>query len=516
MKKIIAFFAAFILLFSFTSCRDAEIELLESKSLVLAVGETGAFAEGFDYSTTDIDIIELSNNQYRTLKEGSAVVTVRQGENKVGVYIIAVYGTQTINLKDLTLVDQPSSLTIAQNVKLEYKKDPVNSNDYDAIIWESLNPEIATIDRYGNVTPLKVGEVTITLTAINTQVKKEFKFNVLPRATVFEINYSRIAGVEGNTEEILKTNIVTDYSFDGTVTWFSDDESVVTVDQEGTTTFVKPGTTFVGVKGIIDGKEVSYRTEVVVLEDLGYKVLRTPVDLQEIGNTSGNYMLGNDIDMKEAVSEGGELYNDGKGFMPLFENAKNSFKGVFDGNGFTIYNMYINRPNDVFVAFMRYISAEEGNEGIIKRLSFVGGEITGGNYTAVFYSNASGYGSVNSGLRDSYVNMKVKSVGSLSTLVGNNKGLVENCIVNVEYEAVGDMYPFALNHTGLEEGLGINNCVFIGDYQGTNYANLTNGGFVTNCSVITKDQIATHEFNMGNNWIWVKGSLPILKGVTYE
>ena len=78
------------------------------------------------------------------------------------------------------------------------------------------------------------------------------------------------------------------------------------------------------------------------------------------------------------------------------------------------------------------------------------------------------------------------------------------------------MYPFALNHTGLEEGLGINNCVFIGDYQGTNYANLTNGGFVTNCSVITKDQIATHEFNMGNNWIWVKGSLPILKGVTYE
>ena len=200
MKKIIAFLAAFMLLFSFTSCRDVEIELLESKSLVLAVGETGEFAEGFDYFTTDVDIIELSNNQYRTLKEGSAVVTVRQGENKVGVYIIAVYGTQTINLKDLTLVDQPSSLTISQNVKLEYKKDPVNSNDYDAIVWESLNPEIATIDRYGNVTPLKVGEVTITLTAVNTQVKKEFKFNVLPRATVFEINHSRIVGVVGNTE----------------------------------------------------------------------------------------------------------------------------------------------------------------------------------------------------------------------------------------------------------------------------------------------------------------------------
>ena len=516
MKRLLLFFAAFILLFSFASCKGKEVELLESKSLVLAVGETGAFEEGFEYSTTDVEIIELTNNSYRTLKEGSAVVTVRQGENKVGVYIIAVCGTQTVNLKDLTLVEQPSNLTVSEIVKLEYKKDPVNANDYDAIIWESSNPEIATIDRYGNVTPLKMGEVTITLTAVNTQVKKEFKFTVLPRATVFEINYSRIVGIVGNAEEILSTNIITDYSFDGTVTWFSDDESIVTVDQEGKTTFVKAGSTFVGIKGIIDGKEVSYRTEVVVLEDMGYKVLRTPVDLQEIGNTSGNYMLGNDIDMKEAVSEGGELYNDGKGFMPLFEDAKNSFKGVFDGNGFTIYNMYINRPNDVFVAFMRYISAEEGNEGIIKRLSFVGGEITGGNYTAVFYSNASGYGSVNSGLRDAYVNMTVKSIGSLSTLVGNNKGLVENCIVNVEYEAAGDMYPFALNHTGLEEGLGINNCVFIGDYQGTNYANTTNGGFVTNSIVITKDQIASYDFNMGNNWIWVKGSLPILKGVTHE
>lgn len=517
MKKIILFLTAFILFFTFSSCKEkVDYELLESKSLTLFVGETGQFEEGYEYSTLDTEVIELNNNQYRTLKEGSAVVTIKQDEYKVGVYLIAVYGNEVIELTDLDIKDKPSSLTKSTPIKLECKTIPENANNYDAIVWESLNPEIATVDKYGNVNPISMGEVKIKLTAVNTNISKEFSFTVLPRETVFEINHSKIIGISGTTEKVLEEVILTDLSFDGNVTWYSENEEVVTVTSDGTTSFIAPGKTNVGISGTIDGKEVSYETEVVVLEDQGYTVIRTPLELQEIANESGYYMLGNNIDMTEAVSVGGELYNDGKGFMPLFENAQNAFKGIFDGNGFAIYNMYINRPNDVFVAFMRYISSEEGKEGLIRRLSFIGGEITGGNYTSVFYANASGYGSKESGVRDSYVEMSLKSVGSLSLLVGNNKGMVENCIVNVEYEAVGDAYLFALNHTGLERGLGIKNCVFIGDASDLGWANVENGGSVSKCKKITKEEVSTFEFNMGDNWTWEKGSLPKVKGVTYE
>ena len=517
MKKIILFVITLVLFLSSTSCekQTQQIELLDSKSMVLYVGETGQFDASYEYSTEDVEIIELTGNQYRTLKEGSAVVTVREGESKIGVYLIAVYGKETVALKDLKLVDEPSHLTNLTKTKLEYATDPANANDYDAIVWESLNPEVATIDRDGNVNPLKTGEVTFKLTAVNTNISKEFKFTVNPRETVFEINYPKVVGIEGETEKILSVNVVTDYSFDGTVTWSSEDPSIVTVKQDGTTTFVKPGSTNVVIKGTINGAEVTYKTNVVVLEDMGYTIIRTPEQLQDIANESGDYMLGNDIDMAPAVQEDGILYNDGKGFMPLFEDASKSFKGVFDGNGFTIYNMYINRPNDVFVAFMRYISAEEGNEGVIKRLSFVGGSITGGNYTSVFYANASGYGSTASGVKDCYVEMSLKSVGSLSCLVGNNKGKVENCIVNVDYEAEGVVYQFALNHTGLEAGLGVFNCVFIGETDAKT-ANITNGGSVGKCVKVAEDKIATYTFKMGDNWTWEKGSLPKVKGVTYE
>jgi hypothetical protein len=516
MKRIVLFFTALILFLSLTSCRKNEgIELLDSKSMILYVGQTGTFDEGYEYSTNDVEIIQINGNQYRTLKEGSATVTVREGENKIGVYIIAVYGVETVELKDLKLVNAPSHLENKQKIKLQYELDPVGANDYAAIVWESLNPDVATIDRFGNVEVLKTGEVTFTLSAIDTQIKKEFKFEVLPRETVFKTSHPKLLGIVGETQKILSVNVVTDYSFDGNVTWFTEDSSIVNITQDGTTSFLKPGTTNVGIKGIVNGQELTYKTNVVVTEDMGYQIIRTPQQLQDIENTSGYYMLGNDIDMKEAVSEGGALYDDGRGFMPLFENAENAFKGEFNGNGFTIYNMYINRPDDVFVAFMRYISAEEGKEGIIKNLSFVGGEISGGNYTSVFYSNASGYGSVDSGLRDCYVEMSLKSTGSLSCLVGNNKGLVENCIVNVEYEAEDTVYQYALNHTGLEKGLGIRNCVYIGETDAKS-ANLSNGGFVARCTKITKDEIATHTFKMGDNWTWEQGQLPKVKGVTYE
>ena len=168
------------------------------------------------------------------------------------------------------------------------------------------------------------------------------------------------------------------------------------------------------------------------------------------------------------------------------------------------------KPNNV------YISAKEGKEGLIKRLSFVGGEINGGNYTSVFYANSVGYGSVDSGLRDSYAEIKLTSIGSLSGLVGNNKGLVKNCIANITYDVIGDMYLFALNHTGTEAGIGIDNCIFIGNYADRKEANLENGGFVSNCHKLSVEDIKEFDFDLGSNWVYTEKEIPVVKGVSHE
>ena len=44
-------------------------------------------------------------------------------------------------------------------------------------------------------------------------------------------------------------------------------------------------------------------------------------------------------------------------------------------------------------------------------------------------------------------------------------------------------------------------------------ANTINGGFVTDCYAITKEQVATFNFELGDGWNYVLGEIPTVKGV---
>ena len=519
MKKVLSIILSFIAVFTLLGCNGASILPLEGESKIvkLYIGEEGQFANSeYSYVTDNPSVLKIEGNNYEGLSEGSASVTVKtQQADKVAVYLFIVFGNKPIELQNLQINDLPqdNNLTVGQSVKLSYAKFPENADKYDAIVWQSSDSDVLSVDRNGNIQAKKMGQATLTVSALGTQVKEEITLSVLPRATVFKINLNKVMGVVGQTENLLVADVLCDYPIEREVAWFTEDESIVKV-ENGELSFVKTGKTNVGISALINGQEYLAKCEVTVCEDLGYTVIRTPEQLQEIANASANYMLGNDIDMAIACAKGGSLYNEGKGFMPLFENADNAFKGVFEGNGFAIKNIVINRENDAFVAFMRYISAQKGSEGVIRNLSFIGGSIKGGNYTSVFYANSSGYGSENSGLRNCYAELDMQSLGSLSCLVGNNKGIVENCITNVTFDALGKVCLFALNHTLPNLELGVKNCVYIGEQVETQMANLTNGGsMLSECFAITANQVATFNFNMGEGWNHTAGEIPTVKGV---
>ena len=69
------------------------------------------------------------------------------------------------------------------------------------------------------------------------------------------------------------------------------------------------------------------------------------VELQAMQNDlAGNYKLANDIDCTYCTQDpAGALYNAGAGFEPVGTIAT-PFTGVFDGNGYTITGLKINRP----------------------------------------------------------------------------------------------------------------------------------------------------------------------------
>ena len=111
-------------------------------------------------------------------------------------------------------------------------------------------------------------------------------------------------------------------------------------------------------------------------------------DLNEVRDYVGvvniYFQLANDIDLS--------TYSNGLGWEPIGTSGA-QFKGVFDGNGHTIYNLKINRTTD-YVGLFGYNSGIIKSvciECVIKGKSYVGG-VTG--YSSSTISNCYVKGSI--------------------------------------------------------------------------------------------------------------------------
>ncbi len=142
------------------------------------------------------------------------------------------------------------------------------------------------------------------------------------------------------------------------------------------------------------------------LEELNY--IREDLD--------NNYILTDDIDASKTQS-----WNDGKGWNPI-GNKDKPFVGTFEGKGYKIRNISINRPQDEYIGFFGTI----GDDGTVSNPTIVGAEVVGSrnvgslaghNRGKILNSDASG------------VTEGSKNVGSL---VGYNQSLVKDSSASVD------------------------------------------------------------------------------------
>ena len=224
------------------------------------------------------------------------------------------------------------------------------------------------------------------------------------------------------------------------------------------------------------------------------------VKLSKMSNNSqikgGRFVLANDIDMS--------AYSTGEGFEPIAKYG--GFKGMVNGNGYVIRNLYINRPNEANVALIGGAHVE------VRNLGLENVDITGKNDTG---------GIVGQGQMNGLINCYVKG-GSIKTdselgwgCIGGIAGSlaytnVDSCWTDVEvrgYNTVGGLIgsssvtvknSYALGDVSGNESVGgligvsshtTLNCFAEGDvtasgyYAGglVGYAN-TNYGKIENCS----------------------------------
>jgi hypothetical protein len=134
-------------------------------------------------------------------------------------------------------------------------------------------------------------------------------------------------------------------------------------------------------------------------------------------NLGGHYILMNDLDSTTAGYEelASPTANQGQGWQPI-GTSDNPFTGSFDGQGYEIRDLFINRPDESYVGLFAMVNEGERIEDI----GVVNATVTG-------YEYVGGLVGLNAGtVSNSYSSGSMTGIEIVGGLVGGNSGTVSN------------------------------------------------------------------------------------------
>lgn len=198
------------------------------------------------WNSTNTDAVTVDNGVVTAVGEGSSTVTATVGEK-----IATINYTVRIPLESIT-INGDETLSKNEEKTLTVTYNPTNTTDNKTVDWESSNPEIVSIDSTGKITGKKGGTAKITATVGNVKAEKEVKV-VVPIESVSLSGDDSI--LKGESKRLTATINPEDTTDDKTITWSSDNEDVLFVDQNGQMRGIKEGTA--NVKAVVAGKETT-------------------------------------------------------------------------------------------------------------------------------------------------------------------------------------------------------------------------------------------------------------------
>ena len=148
-----------------------------------------------------------------------------------------------INVTGVTVDQTAVTLSPGGTTQIVAIIEPADATD-QTLIWTTSNAEIATVDENGNVTGIKVGKTSITLTTNDGGFTAIIDVNVSSDVVAVEgikLNKTSL-NLNTNASEILKASITPADASNKGVTWSSSNAKVATVDANGKVVAKSAGT----------------------------------------------------------------------------------------------------------------------------------------------------------------------------------------------------------------------------------------------------------------------------------
>lgn len=205
------------------------------------------------------------NGKVTAIKEGKTTVTAKVGDFEAECIVIV----EEIKLEGIAISNKIDTLLKGQETKLEIVYTPENTTDSKDVKWTSSDEAILSVDEEGNVKALKAGKATITAVSGDFTDSLEITVREIP-ITGMEIK------AEKNTlkigEKLLLNMVFTpeNTTMSKEVTYIVSDDAILSVDEEGKVTALKPGkavVTAVSENGIFAQIELTVENEEISQEE---------------------------------------------------------------------------------------------------------------------------------------------------------------------------------------------------------------------------------------------------------
>ena len=235
------------------------------------------------WSSSDETVATVEDGQITPLKYGTTVIraTARQDANSYAECVLIVAEKK---ITDITVSSQDKMMYVGAKQTLMAEITPDDADD-KRITWSSSDETKATVSDKGLVTALKSGNVTITATAVGSDVAGSCTIQIFDReVTDIILNIEEVTLMVGGEQQVT-VDFEPAEATNKELTWSSSDESKVTVSQSGLITAVAEGSATILVETynhITKVITVNVESEVVAVQN----VIVTPASLSmKIGET---------------------------------------------------------------------------------------------------------------------------------------------------------------------------------------------------------------------------------------
>ncbi len=258
--------------------KDGKIEALSNGTTVITVKDEN------DVVIKEIEVV-VEKEKNETEPKPTPTPTPKPEEK-----VEPVEPDKIVVATSITITNTNPSVALGNTLKLNVKFEPSNTTD-KKIEWSSSDNSIATINKDGIVTGVKIG--TVTITAKNGTISTTTQVRVTP-VEVLSVKLSKtkttlvVDGSETITATVSPANAT-----DKTITWTTSDANIVTV-KDGTIVGKNVG------KAVVSAKCGEKYASITVTVN---KKPATPVAVTSVilNKTSENILIGNSVTLTATV-----------------------------------------------------------------------------------------------------------------------------------------------------------------------------------------------------------------------